>query len=217
MRLLLFFSALILLAGCQNTPTWLAAPQEIQNDTFYFGEVTEAEDGGWLWQDCVSGNIRPIAGKRTFNKAPHGPVSMLAKAGAQANSPLKVLSILGKEAEGSCAEHANAHFTNTLWQLVAWPQQNQLSNANLQLLVTDEGSARGSLDCHKFDAEITTTGKGFTLHAPVWTAGNCDSKGLSPDALPEHFYGYWQASTYGNTLVLTNLKGEKIFFRALYL
>lgn len=217
MRKLLFFSALVLLVGCQSTPSWLAAPHEIQNDTFYFGEVTEAEDGGWLWQDCVTGNTRPIAGKRTFSEVPHGPVSMLAQAGAQPGSPLQVLAVLGSESDGSCAEHANASVTNTLWQLVAWPQQRQLNNANLQLLITDEGSARGSLDCHAFDADITTTGKGFTLHAPDWSASQCDSKGLNPSALPEQFFGYWQANTYGNTLMLSNLQGQKLFFRALYL
>lgn len=216
MRLLLLLGSLLILAGCQSTPTWLGAPQEIQQDTFYFGEVEEADEG-WLWHDCVSGQTRPIIGKHTFNETPHGPVSTLARGGEAANSPIKLLQILGIEVEGSCAEHANADFNGTLWQMVAWPQQSKLKNANFQLLVGEDGSMRGSLDCYKFDADISNTGKGFTINSVQWAEGTCESKGVSPDAMPEHFLGYWRAITYGNTLVLTNLHGEKIFFRALYL
>lgn len=216
MRLLLLLGSFLLLAGCQNTPTWLGTPNELKHETFYFGEVLK-DDNGWLWKDCVTGHLRPIQGKRTFTETPHGPISMLAQGGVSSTSPLEVSLVLGEETEGSCQEHGTASLTNTLWQMVAWPQQRSLNNTALQLLITEENTIRGQLGCYTFTGNVERTGNRIHSSTLSWAKEETCNKGATPEELPASFTQHWQASLYGNTLVLTNLQGESIYFRALYL
>lgn len=206
MRTLSIGIAALLLSACQ-------APHQVDKDTFYFGQVIKQEDT-LLWQDCISGKTRPVKGVKEASK---GPMSVIARGGMDASSTLRINTVVGEESQGSCAEHANAELTNTLWQLAHWSADKAPKAGELKLLITDSHTIRGNLGCHEFTGDAHVSGNKVDWPVITWSAQACDDNAKKLRELPANFQGPWRSAIYGDTLVLTSPHGEKVFFRALYL
>jgi len=206
MKALSLALGVLLLSACQ-------AHHTVDKDNFYFGQVIE-KDEVLLWQDCISGKTRPVKGVKEASK---GPMSVVANSSTDASSTLRVTTIIGEESQGSCQEHANAELTNTLWELVHWPNTKAPQAGELKLLITDSHTLRGNWRCHEFTGDALVNEGKVSWPLITWSANSCDANAKVLGDLPASFQGPWRSAIYGDTLVLTSPQGEKAFFRALYL
>ncbi|SRR5690625_519581 len=201
--------AALLLSACQ-------APQLVDKDYFYFGEVIEKNDT-LLWQDCISGTTHPVKGVK---EASQGPLSVIAhKRIGKKGDTLEVHQIVGAETQGNCEEHGNAELQNTLWELAYWSHTKQPEPGELKLTITEDQQIRGNWQCHEFTGEAQVNEAKLSWPVITWSSKACDDKQSNKalESLPASFQGPWRAAIYGNTLVLTSPLGEKAIFRALYL
>lgn len=206
MRFLSIVLSALLLSACQT-------PRTVEKDNFYFGQVIEKEHN-LLWLDCISGKTRPVKGVKNVSK---GPMSVIADGGIDTHTALRITTIIGEENQGNCQEHANANLTNTLWELAHWPNAKALKAGELKLLITQDNTVRGNWLCHEFTGDAQVSEGKISWPLITWSSQGCDNRTKNLGELPTSFLGPWRTAIYGDTLVLTSPKGEKVFFRALYL
>lgn len=206
MKTFLLIACTLLLAACQASPI-------IEQDHFYFGQVIKS-DASLQWQDCTTGITRPVSGVK---KASTGPMSVTAKSGINVNSELRVTNIIGEESQGNCTEHVHASLTNTLWQLVHWPNEASLKQGELQFLLRADNTLQGRWQCHEFTGDAYLSEEKISWPVITWSEKNCHKKAGKLGTLPTSFQGLWRPAIYGDTLVLTSPSGDKAYFRALYL